>query len=395
YDTVSYEPIINVYQTLVGYNGSSTANFIPELSTCVPGASDGVSSTASLSCEAVYGNSLIVNNAQGEPQFYTFPIAKANFYDPATGASWQVYPSDVMFSIARTMSFADLPGPYVLNGWIITQSLLPYGSSKWDGGIHSPFNNTPAYVLNSMLVNDSTYCPASALAAYGCITFNAFGGGTDWPFFLQLIGDTLGAGVVPCGWFTYMNAGIPGWPGTSAAKGDGPCLLPGGVTSTTDTAFTNYVSTVASTAWDSFQELALNHPDVQKSVRFDMVGSGPYYTPVGTLIPTGGYTLQASPAYVQPSGCVGIGGGCMPPAGSYIQKVVITYEPDDTEGIQQYVAGQADFAGFSAPETSTILQLQAEGKIGVLHTPTISSFFFPFDLNFSTSAEAAIDPNAG
>jgi hypothetical protein len=393
YDTVSFEPILNVYQTLISYNGSSTANFVPELSTCVPGASNGVSSTGSVSCQAVYGNSLIVSNSQGEPQYYTFPIAKSNFYDPATGASWQVYPSDVMFSLARTMSFADLPGPGVLNGWIQTQSLMPIGSPTWDGGIHFPYNNTPVNILSSMLVNDSTYCPASALAAYGCITFNAFGEGTDWPFFLELVADPLGAGVVPCGWFTYESAGIPGWPGTSAAKGDGPCLLPGGATSTSQPAFQNYVSTVAPTAWDSFQELALNHPAVQTNVRFALLGSGPYYA--AAIGATTGYTLEANPAYVQPSGCVGVGGGCQPAVGAYIPKVVITYEPDDTEGIQQYVAGQADFAGFSAPETSTILQLQSEGKISVLKSPTISTFFLPFDLNFSVSAEATIDPNSG
>jgi hypothetical protein len=393
YDTVSYEPIINVYQTLIAYNGTSTSNFVPELSTCVPGASNGVSSTASVSCQALYGNSLIVSNSQGEPQYYTFPIAKANFYDPATGASWQVYPSDVMFSLARTMSFADLPGPGVLNGWIQTQSMMPIGNPKYDGGIHFPFNNTPVNILDSMLVNDSTYCPATALAAYGCITFNAFGEGTDWPFFLELVGDALGAGVVPCGWFTYESAGIPGWPGTTAAKGDGPCLLPGGATSTSAPAFQNYVSTLAPTAWDSFQELALNHPDVQGNVRFSLVGSGPYYA--AAVGATTGYTLQASPAYVQPSGCVGVGGGCEPAPGGYIGKVVITYEASDTEGIQQYVAGQADFAGFSPPETSTILQLQSEGKIGVLKSPTISTFFLPFDLNFSVTAEATIDPDAG
>ncbi|MGI0071438.1 MAG: ABC transporter substrate-binding protein [Thermoplasmata archaeon] len=392
YDTVSYEPVINVYQSLIAYNGSSSATFVPELSTCVPGAANGVSSTASVSCVPKYGQSLITDNAQGEPQYYTFPIdPAAHFYDSANSASWQVYPSDVMFSLARTLSFADLPGPAVLNGWIQAQSLLPSGNSKWDGGIHAPFNNTPENILGAMLVNDSTYCPALAMSQSGCITFNAFGGGTDWPFFLQLIADDLGAGVVPCGWFTAQGAGIPGWTGSTAAHGDGPCLLPGGVTSTTATPFQNYLTSLAPTAWDSFQELALNHPAVQPNVQYNMVGSGPYYiqTP---MTPTTGYTLDASPAYQQPTGCIGVGGGCEPALGNYIKKVVIAYEPDDTVGIQQYVAGQADFAGISAPETSTMLQLESEGKIGILYSPTISTFFFPFDLNFSAAAEATIDP---
>lgn len=394
YDTVSFEPILNVYQTLIAYNGTSTSNFVPELSTCVPGAPANGLSTPSVSCQDVYGSSLITDNALGQPQYWTFPISNASFYDPATGNSWPVYPIDVMFSLARTMSFADLPGPGVLNGWIQTQALTPIGNPSWDGAIHFPFNNTPGNIMTSMLINDSSYCPAVALTSgHGCITFDAYGQGTDWPFFLELVADPLGSGVVPCGWFTYESAGIPGWPGTTAAKGDGPCLLPGGVDNTQATGFTNYLSTLSPTAWDSFQELALNHPAVQKNVQFALVGSGPYYA--AYIGQTTGYTLEANPAYVQPSGCVGVGGGCDPAPGQYIGKVVITYESTSTEGLAQYEAGQADFAEFFPSDTASILQLQSEGSIGVFYNPTISTFFLPFDLNFSVTAEAAIDPNAG
>ncbi|HTW39528.1 MAG TPA: ABC transporter substrate-binding protein, partial [Thermoplasmata archaeon] len=393
YDTVSFEPILNIYQTLISYNGSSTSNFVPELSTCVPGGPSNGLSTTSVSCQTIYGQSLIVDNSQGNPQYWTFPISNASFYDPATGAHWQVYPSDVMFSLARTMSFADLPGPGVLNGWIQTQALMPLGDPTWDGGIHAPFNNTPGNIMTSMLINDSTYCPAAALAANGCITFNAFGEGTDWPFFLELVADPLGAGVVPCGWFTAQDAGIPGWSGSAAAHGDGPCLLPGGATNTQAPSFTNYLSTLTPTAWDSFQMLALNHPAVQSGVRFNMVGSGPYFeSAVGQ---TTGYTLESNPYYVEPANCAGVGGGCEPAPGSYIGKVVVTYESSTTEGLAQYEAGQADYSWFIASDTSSVLQLQSEGDIGIYYSPTISTYFLPFDLNFSLTAEAAIDPNAG
>ena len=86
YDTISDEPILNVYQTLVAYNWSSTASFAPQLSLCVPGPG----------CAAMYGgNTLIVNNATGSsPRDFTFPIdPAARFYDPTTKASWPVYPS--------------------------------------------------------------------------------------------------------------------------------------------------------------------------------------------------------------------------------------------------------------------------------------------------------------
>src|SRR5271156_4637479 len=92
YYTVCDEPISNVYETLVAYNGSddgpTPSNFVPELATCVPGSAE---------CGAQFGGSdLVWNNATtGAPQYYTFEIdAGAHFYDPTTSTGWPVYPSD-------------------------------------------------------------------------------------------------------------------------------------------------------------------------------------------------------------------------------------------------------------------------------------------------------------
>jgi hypothetical protein len=393
YDSVSEEPILNVYQTLVAYNGSSTSTFLPELSTCVPGAKNGVLSTPSVSCQALYGQTLIKDNSAGEPRYWTFPIdPAARFYDEATGASWPVFPSDVMFTFARTMGFADLPGPYVLNGWIVSQSLLSVGNPAWDGGIHYPFNNTPQGILGSMLVNDSAYCPAPALAQSGCITFDAFGEGNDWPFFEELVADVLGSGVEPCGWYTAQGASVPGFNGTTAAHGDGPCWLPGASTSTRQAGFQDYLKKTGPTAWDAFELLADNHPAVQPGVQFNAVGSGPYFLAADNQ--TTGYTLQASPAYHQPTGCMRAGGGCDPAIGSYIKQVVVTYESSDTIGIEEYVAGQADQAQILQPETSTLVSLKDNGTIGVLQFPTLETFFLPYDLDFNVAGEQSIDPNS-
>lgn len=377
YDTVSAEAIFNVYQTLVTYNGSSTTTFVPELATCVPGTA---------LCTALYGSSLITKNATtGFPQYFTFPIdSAARFYDPGTGASWPVFPSDVMFTLSRTDSFANLPYVANSNGWITSQSLLPFGSSTWDGGIHYPYNNTPGNILGAMLVNDSAYCPTKAMAQNGCITFNAAGGGTDWPFFLQLIADPLGAGIEPCGWFTYVGAGVPGFKGTTAANGDGPCLLPGGATSTSQPAFQNYLATVSPTSWDALQELAASSPlNPQPAVKEAMVGSGPYYTvAINNAI---GYVLQANPAYQAPSGCAGQP-GCQPLPGTYQHTVNVFWEEDDSQGIANYQAGQADFAGIQLPtHVSTLKTLLGEGKIGIKYIPTINIFFMPYNLNFNVS----------
>ena len=396
YDTVSAEAVWNVYQTLIAYNGSSTADFVPELSTCVPGLANGAQSTPSVSCQAVYGNSLIVNGPSGAPEYFTYPIdPHAHFYDGATGVSWPVYPSDVMFSLARTMGFADLPGAGVLNGWIQAQSLLPIGNVSWDSHLHYPFNSTPQNILGSMLINDSRYCPASALGMSGCVTFNASGSSQPWPFFSQLVATALGAGIVPCGWFTAQAAGVPGFPGSAAANGDGPCLLPGGATNTSQAAFESFLAKESPTAWDTFEQLALNHPAVQPKVQYNLVGSGPYYIAPGDDLPTEGYTLQANPAYEQPAGCVGVGGGCEPAAGAFQSKVVVRYEPGDVEGIQQYIAGQADAAAILTSDTATMVQLASEGKLAVISSPTLAITALAYNLDFNMTGAMAVGTDYG
>lgn len=388
YDTVSYEPILNVYETLINYNGSSTSTYVPTLATCVPGT---------VQCVTDYGSNL-TGYVSGKPTYWTFVIdPAAKFYDPGYSTSWSVYPSDVMFSIARTLAFADLPYAGKSPGWIIAQSLLPFGSPSYDNGIHFPYNNTPQRIYDSMLINDSTYCPASAMngvLGHGCITFVANGSSQDWPFFLELAADNLGASVVPCGWFTAQSAGLPGWNGSSAAHGDGPCLLPNGGNNTNGAGWSNYVAAQAPASWDALQRLELSPgwPAPQPNVQWSMVGSGPYYASVsqGT-----GYQLAASAGYAEPSGCTGGPGGttfakytgyCDPAASGYIPRVNVFWEPDDSFGISQYQSGQADFAGIETTHTTTLLSLNASGKLRFFGFPTLSSFFTPINLAWNTGS---------
>jgi hypothetical protein len=386
YDSISAEPVYNVYQTLVQYNGSSTSSFLPVLSLCVPGPN----------CAAMYaGNSLIVKDKiTGVPEYFTFPIdPAARFYDPATGSNWPVYPSDVVFSMARTCGWADLPGVGATPGWIECQALLSTGDASWDSGIHSPYNNTAQNVLSSMLVNNTRYCPSAALAENGCITFKADGGGSAWPFLLELVADPEGASVVPCGWFTAQSAGVPGFAGTTATAGDGPCFLPGGAKSTSDTSFKVWLKSIPLTFWDSFEMLGLNYPTPQPGVQANMVGSGPYYLANQPFQLSVGYTLEQNPAYHQPTGCTGV--DCEPQAGSshYASKVLVFYEANDTVGIKSYRAGQADMATIASNHTGTVVRLQSEGKIGVLTVPTLTEWFMPFAMEFNVAAAKALDPH--
>ena len=384
YDTVSYEPILNVYQTLINYNGTSTDTYVPTLATCIPGSAQ---------CVSDYGTNLTTGfNSAGTPEYWTFVIdPQAQFFDPSSGAHWSVYPSDVMFSLARTMAFTDIPYVAKTAGWIMSQSLLQYGNGSWDGGTHFLFNNTPNNILSSMLINDSTYCPAKAMDGVhgnGCVTFVADGSGQYWPFFLDLIADNLGASVVPCGWFTAQGAGLPGWSGSAASGGDGPCLLPDGGTTTSNSQWSSYIAGLDPTSWDSLEQSNSLWPATQPGVQWNMVGSGPYAAAitVGT-----GYQLEANPYYAQPSGCSGINGMstiatpnyCDPAAGGYQPHVFVFWEPNDAFGISQYNGGLADLAGIEAVHTSTLLSLAAAGKLYYFSFPTISDFFIPVNLAFN------------
>ena len=394
YDTVSAEPILNVYETLINYNGTSTDTYVPTLATCIPGSAQ---------CVSDYGTNLTAGfNSSGVPEYWTFVIdPSAHFFDPTTDRSWSVYPSDVMFSLARTMAFTDIPYVAKTAGWIMSQSLLQYGNPGWDAGIHFVFNNTPNNILSSMLINDSTYCTAKMMDGVhgnGCVTFVANGSGQLWPYFLQFVVDNLGASVVPCGWFTAQGAGLPGWSGSAASGGDGPCLLPDGGTTTSGAAWASYLTGLSPTAWDTLEEQNALWPATQPNVQWSLVGSGPYAAAitVGT-----GYQLEANPDYAQPSGCSGVNGlaalptpnYCDPIPGRYQSNVYVFWEPSDAFGVSRYNASAADFAAIEAVHTPTLVDLAAEGKLHWTAFPTLSDSFTGINFAFNEGTYAGCYPS--
>jgi len=362
YETVGGEIIQNVFETLVQYDGSSTANFVPVLSTCVPGPA----ATGPTSCQSQYGSDLNgpLSGTGPNGTYWTFPIdPNASFYDPSTGVHWGVYPSDVMFSVARTLLWLETPNEYATSGWILGQSLLPFGNKSWDGALHTPWNNTPQEILGSMLVNDSAYCPPRAMAMHGCITFVADGSGQPWPEFLQFVADEEGSSVVPCGWYTFMGAGLPGFV-TNATNGDGPCLLPGGVSSTNTPTFRNYLSSVNPRLYDPIIELSTEYyppPGPYPAVRYDIVGSGPYW--LESVDQGQGYVLQANPWYAQPN-CAGQP-NCYPGPGDYARNVYVFWDSTSVTGLDQYMAGQSDTSEFFPSNLPEVLAMENESKVGL------------------------------
>lgn len=396
YETLGYEVIVNVYQKLIDYNGSKSVDspngYIPVIATCVPGGSQCGQQFASEpgTCGGVAEADLVCGYN------YTFVIGNTmQFYDPATGDHWPVYASDVLFSYARSIAMAS--DGEATPGWVEGQALLPYGNSSYDGGLHSPYNSTPANIFAHVLVNDSAFCPSAAMtpgSGYnGCVTFVANGSGTTagakaWPYFLMLT-SAIGSSIVPAGWFSAQGSVLPGWTNSSAYQGDHPIALPGGATSSTSTAFQNAVAQINDTAWDTMiADLSEND---WGNVQYHMVGSGPYYL-AGYTIGTS-YTLKANPYYNENPACtttyIGDQNYCYPEAGKYPGTVDVTWEVDPTPGEAALASGVSDISQIPTTQTALALQLIQEGKASATIFPSISIFFFPFDLNFSTSAALA------
>ncbi|MCI4368200.1 MAG: PKD domain-containing protein, partial [Thermoplasmata archaeon] len=345
YETVGYEPILNVYQSLIAYNGSlsgpSPQDFVPVLATCVPGSAQ---------CQSLYGNTLVSTDGNN----YTFVISSsARFYDPSNaGNSWGVYPTDVVFSMARDIGFSTLPCFGCNNGWILAQALVSTGSSSWDGGTHSLLNNTPGNIMSAMTINDSS-CPAAAMTNdHGCVTFHANADNQAWPYFLELVATASGGAVVSCGWYSATsggNAGIPDWTlGNSSGNGDHPCGVMGSSGWGVDPAT---LSGSKATAWDNWELTSSGVSGYVGNVQWGMVGSGPYYAK--NIAPGSSYTLAANPNYVQNPHCTWT--GCEPAKGAYAGSVSVVWETSAIPGEQAYASGVSDFA--SIPSTDTALLL--------------------------------------
>ncbi|MGC2358925.1 MAG: ABC transporter substrate-binding protein, partial [Thermoplasmata archaeon] len=347
---------------------------------------------------------------------YTFVLSGASqFYDSATKAHWGVYPTDVVYSFARTSSFAALPSWGGNNGWVSAQAYLPQGNASWDvssitgSGIHAKGNNTPYEIFTHLLVNDSAFCPAGAYGAayHGCVTVVADGLGQAWtPAAVdQLLTDNLGGSITPAGWVNAQEStssnpdSLPGWNISTANSGDHPVTLPGD-TSTTNASDSNagYLLWLAwveanPTMWDTMQidgsGVLGTFPTTSITAMNVMAGSGPYYM---TYFDNGvEYTLAANPYYAANPNCLG-SSSCQPAAGAYAAHVVQNWENGVDSGIAAIEAGKADVVSWVSTDTSLLLQLVSQGKVKFTQYPTIGVYFYPFDWDFSLAGAQALTP---
>lgn len=346
---------MNIYQTLVTYNGSQTgpdpSDFVPDLAMCVPGPG----------CQKMYQTSLV--SSSGDWTFVINP--NATFYNSTTGAHYPVFPNDVAFSIARACLVTD--NTWQFHGsWVLCQALLPNSTANaaWDGGLHYPLNNTPSNILASMTVNESGICTGAmqnGLSGNGCITFHTSLSGAAWPEMLELLASPYGGSVVSCRWATNVGYGLPGWETGSSCNSAPPSTPPG------------------PTAWDR-QDIIVGgffHGEADLNVSSPMeqhaVGSGPYYL---TTLDHGQIAqLTANPFWANTSCFGGVREGCLPPAPTggtpaYIPTVNVYVNASSYDQAKAAINGTGDISGFNDSLAPSFLADQFRaGTLQFLDTP--------------------------
>jgi peptide/nickel transport system substrate-binding protein len=169
YETVGFEVIMNVYETMIQYNGSSTsqAQMFPEVASVIPTVANGGISPNYLN--------------------YTFHVRSGLKFangDPLT--AWDAYTSYV-----RTLLFVQ--GSPGTAGWILAQDLLPGGG--FAPGLFS--NGTALYnaITSAVTVNNATQT----------VTFHLLKAD---PAFFDYIADPIGGGIMDYSWAVANGAGI-------------------------------------------------------------------------------------------------------------------------------------------------------------------------------------------
>jgi len=127
YDLTSYEELLNIFQTLVQFNGSSTVSFIPYLAAALPTTANG--------------------GISADYKTYTFQIRNDQYFsngDPVTAY-------DVWFSFARCIAFAN--GSPGTGDWIEAQFLIP-GVQNGTANVYS--NNTWTAAAQSVTYDNAS-----------------------------------------------------------------------------------------------------------------------------------------------------------------------------------------------------------------------------------------------
>jgi len=180
---IGFEIIMNIYQTLVTYQGSSTDSFIPEVASALPSVQNG--------------------GITGNGSAYTFSIRSNQYF--SNGDPVSAY--DVWFSLVRDMAFtAGTPGT---PGWLLAQYVIPgvqngtatvYANNTWNAVTHAFSYNSQS---NTVTINFNR--PMTSTLAFQILS-DPEGCGIVDANYASSVGDGFGEG----NWTSYMGTGNEG-----------------------------------------------------------------------------------------------------------------------------------------------------------------------------------------
>jgi len=181
YDAIGFEELLNIYSTLVIYNGSSTSSFLPMAAAYLPTIGNWSNLTNRYTYGAISPNYTI----------YIFKIRPGLYFsngDPITAY-------DVWYSMIRDILFAGgTPGT---PGWILTQYLIP-NYTPFTFVVTSP-NDTQGFeeIMNAVTYNNQT----------DTVTFHLWRQVAP-QFLFTALADPEGTGILDAKWLEQIGAGI-------------------------------------------------------------------------------------------------------------------------------------------------------------------------------------------
>ncbi len=354
YDTQSYEVIYEIYQPLIGYNGSSTSTYHPEIATNVPSYANGELNTT---------------GSQGQFTNITFYINTSIKF--SNGNNVNAY--DVFESFARSLLFSNNSATA---SWILAQGLLP-GLS-----IYGPFDTSYYWIHHAVTYDNSTQSVTfhllPSVPVYANATSVGAGGLNVSTLYANHLGDFMTEnGVTSVKVYSYGVTGIffqfLAGPTVSMIMDASWLAQHGGAPGNNTTTFQFFSNATTSPSdvanWNQYIK---NNP----------MGTGPY---VMALNEPGEIVLKVNPNYDQTQA------GVSP--SQLIPKIVLEYLTNEQTAVSQLQSGYAQFAAGTATVTEIPL-LQSLVQSGTLSSEIVTqmdTFFWAYNFDINVTGAKGLD----
>ena len=253
---------------------------------------------------------------------YTFQIRNGLHF--SNGDSLTAY--DVWYSVIRSLLF--IGGQPVTPDWILAEYIVPNATEGVPIITASNENQAFSSIMNSVTYNNQT----------NTVTFHLVKPTTP-ALLYQALADPLGAGILDAKWLNSVGAGI----------------------TFTPSGFLQYTSYA-------------NEGNYNLQVQYDPVASGPYE--IKTYIPGQSVVLAPNPYFTG-----------IPSIPAVNNTVVIDWVKDPQTTYDLFASDQADIVSGLPPSYFPALKsMEAQGTTEIYQFPTLSNFFFAFNLNVSETS---------